>query len=980
MNSRHEMEPGLPEASIACRIGNLPDVLLSGRGKLPHMDSTECGPRVATCNARPACDLRAFPMSHFRVIALLVLAASFAGTSKAQSAGLGSPQSSGTQNPATPDCADPLLATSAQCTGANQGDNNFNPEAQNSGQNSQGRTSSSPPNGNYSDIEELSRQGASRNLPQQSILPPEPLTEFQNFVVSTSGQSLPIYGAELFRRVPSTFAPLDMTPVPSDYVIGPGDELRIRVWGQVNFPVNVRVDRSGEVFLPQVGSVHVAGIPISGLEAHLREAIGRVYHNFNLTADLGQIRSIQVYLSGEARRPGLYTVSSLSTLVDALFTSGGPSLQGSMRHVQLRRNGTIVTDFDLYNLLIEGDKSKDVKLESGDVIFIPPVGPQAAVLGSVKHPAIYELREGEPLGSLLRDAGGPSAVASQARVSIERVQQHQSRQAMEVAYDSAGLETPVADADLVRVFSIVPKYQMTVTLRGNTANPGHFAWHAGMHISDLIPDKDSLITRNYWWRRARLGLPAPEEVDFPTPSIVQWNESTPPYASPSRFPNPYQSPSLNQGQNQLPNQVPFYSQNPYSYQDSTLNQDQNANLIPDRSFNQYQSQNPSQTPYPSQSSSQYPSQYPSQAPYQNPNQNFNAQQRAGGSSLGAAESGAANSRFPGNVQHTTIRQLAPEIDWDYAVIERMDEETLKSIVIPFDLGKLILSHDASQDLELKPGDIVSIFSQADFRVPIAHQTKQVTLDGEFAHAGVYTAQEGETLRHLVERAGGLTPNAYLYGSEFTRLTTRAIQQARIDEYVQSLSMQIERSNLALSASAVSQPQDLASSAAATANERDLIASLRQIRATGRVVLRFSAESEGVNSIPDVTLEDGDFFVVPPVPSSINVVGAVYDQNSFLYLRGAKVGTFLGYAGGANRDGDSKHEFIIRANGDVVSHERAKAGLWSGGNDFSKLPMNPGDTIVVPEKTFRPTALRNFIDYSQLFSQFALGAAALSILK
>ena len=909
-------------------------------------------------------------MMDIRKIVFLILTGSLIATLNAQNVGPGSQQSLGTQSPSALDCTDPLMASSSQCTGANQGDLTFNPGGQNSGLTSQGRTSSSPPNGNYADIEQLARQGEGSRSSQLAVLPPEPLTEFQNFVISTSGQSLPIYGAELFRRVPSTFAPLDMTPVPSEYVIGPGDELRIRAWGQVNFQANVRVDRSGEIFLPQVGSVHIAGTPSSGLEGHLREAIGRVYHNFDLTADLGQIRSIQVYVSGEARRPGLYTVSSLSSLVDALFTSGGPSLQGSMRRIQLRRGATIVTDFDLYSLLIYGDKSKDVKLESGDVIFIPPVGPQAAVLGSVKHPAIYELLPGESLGSLLGNSGGPSSVASQARVSIERIEQHQSRRAMEVAYDSAGLATPVADADLVRVFSIVPKYQTTVTLRGNTANPGRFAWHAGMHVSDLIPDKDSLITRNYWWRRARLGLPSPEEVDFPTPSVVQWNQNNPPYASPSPYPNPYSSqfPYQNQIQNQIQNQnpVPYSNQTPYGNQDPSQNQDQNQNLLQDQYFNQNQGQG--------QNSNQPQSQGQSQ------NQNLSAQQRGSGSSLGAAESAASNSRFPGPVQRTVIRELAPEIDWDYAVIERMDEETLRSIVIPFDLGKLVLSRDSSQDLELKPGDVVSIFSQADFRVPIAHQTKQIRLDGEFAHAGVYTAQEGETLRHLVERAGGLTPNAYLYGSEFTRITTRAVQQARIDEYVQSLSMQIERSNLALSASAVSQPQDLASSAAASANERDLIESLRQIRATGRVVLRFSPASEGINSIPDVTLEDGDFFVVPPIPTSVNVVGAVYDQNSFLYVRGAKVGTLLGYAGGANRDGDRGHEFIIRANGDVVSHDRRKDGLWSGDSNFNKLSIYPGDTIVVPEKTFRPTALRNFIDYSQLFSQFALGAAALSVLK
>jgi protein involved in polysaccharide export with SLBB domain len=929
-----------------------------------HMNSHEGRAVIGGCNASSAYDLRETRLHKIRLVGSLFLMSLLTTALNAQSSNSGGSQNSVSQSPSVLDCADPLMASSLQCSASNQGEFNQNQGEFNPNQALQLRNTTSPPNGNYSDIEQLSRQGTGRYPTQQLQFPPEPLTEFQNFVISTSGKSLPIYGADLFRRVPSTFAPLDMTPVPSDYVIGPGDELRIRVWGQVNFAVNVRVDRSGEIFLPQVGTVHIAGIPSSGLVEHLRDAIGRVYHNFDLTADLGQIRSIQVYMSGEARRPGVYTVSSLSTLVDALFASGGPSVQGSLRHIQLRRGSTVITVFDLYDLLIDGDKSKDVKLESGDVIFIPPVGALAAVLGSVKHPAIYELLAGEPLSGLLSNAGGVSSVAAEARVSIERIEEHNNRHAMEVAYDANGLATQVADGDLVRVYSIVPKYQKTVTLRGNTANPGRFAWHSGMHISELIPDKESLITRNYWWRRARLGLPAPEELDLPTPPVVQVGQNQIPCQSQS----PYQNPSLNLN----PFQNPDQSQSQNSTQNPCFNQDQNLNpfLNQDQGqyLNQYQNQNPNQSP----------NQNPNQSSYQNQSQNLSAQQRASGSSLGAAEIAAASGRFPGTQQRNVIRELAPEIDWDYAVIERLDADTLKSIVLPFDLGKLVLQHDTSQDIELQAGDVVSIFSQADFRVPIAHQTKQVTLDGELAHAGVYTAQEGETLRHLVERAGGLTPNAYLYGSEFTRETTRAVQQARIDEYVQSLGMQIERSNLALAASAASSPQDLASGAAAQTNEQNLLASLRQIRATGRIVLTFAPDSQGINTIPDVPLEDGDFFLIPPVPASVNVVGAVYDQNSFLYVRGSKVGTFLRYAGGANRDGDLKHEFVIRANGDVVSEERGK-GIWRGG-DFNDLPMHPGDTIVIPEKTFRTSALRNFIDYSQLFSQFALGAAALSVLK
>jgi protein involved in polysaccharide export with SLBB domain len=307
----------------------------------------------------------------------------------------------------------------------------------------------------------------------------------------------------------------------------------------------------------------------------------------------------------------------------------------------------------------------------------------------------------------------------------------------------------------------------------------------------------------------------------------------------------------------------------------------------------------------------------------------------------------------------------------------MDSATLKTVLLPFDLGKLVLQHDSSQDLALEPGDVVSIFSQGDIRVPIAQQTKFVHLEGEFMHAGVYTVLPGETLRDLIQRAGGFTSSAYLYGSEFTRESTRAIQQRRMDEYVASLEMQMQRGNLAVAAAGAGSPQELASGQAAQSSEQGLLGRLRQMRATGRIVLEFRAASSGVEALPDIALEDGDRFVVPPVPASVNVVGAVYDQNSFLYEAGRRAGTYLHLAGGPNRDADRKHIFIIRADGSVISRE-AENGIW--GNQFDTLRMNPGDTIVVPDKTFKPSALRAIMDWSQLFSQFALGAAALSVIQ
>jgi len=851
-----------------------------------------------------------------------------------------------TQNPnGAADCSDPLLANSSQCMGLSQNQNQ-NPLSSISPMQQSGQTGTQQPGFfDYRDNENLTRQPGQR-LPAQETLPPEPLTEFQKFVASTIGQVLPIYGASLFRRVPSTFAPLDLAPVPPDYVIGPGDELRIRVWGQVNFRADVRVDRSGEIYLPQVGEVHVAGMPFSALDAHLRSAIGRVYRNFDLTADVGQIRAIQVYLAGEARRPGMYTVSSLSTLVDALFSSGGPSAAGSFRHIILRRAGAEVTDFDLYSLLVHGDKSKDVPLQNGDVIFIPPVGAQVAITGSVREPALYELRSGDSMGDMLANAGGASVVAAEARISVERIDEHRARYAMEVAWDKAGLATPLADGDLIRVFSIVPMYQKTVTLRGNTANQGRFAWHPGMRVSELIPDKDSLLTRNYWWKRAQLGLPTPEFE--PLQKFPNLRQPTSPMELPRRR---LVEPSTNNSE------TPTAPGAAATDEQTRMQTDQNPDL--NYSGNLSGGQSAADLAAGGAAASR----------------NLTAAQRAGSASLAAEQSQSSPSVPPSS--RTEVGPVAPEIDWDYAVIERLDPATLKTVLISFDLGKLVLQHDASQDLELQPGDVVSIFSQGDIRVPLMQQTKFVYLEGEFVHAGIYTALPGETLRDLVQRAGGLTASAYLYGSEFTRESTRAIQQRRMDEYVQTLEVQMQRGNLALASSAVTSPQDLASGAAAQNSEQSLIGRLRQMRATGRIVLEFKAGSSGLDVLPDIALEDGDRFVVPAVPASVNVVGAVYDQNSFLYETTRRAGVYLHLAGGPNRDADRKHVFIIRADGSVISRE-AENGIW--GNEFVNLRMDPGDTIVVPEKIFKPSALRGFLDWSQLFSQFALGAAALSVIQ
>jgi protein involved in polysaccharide export with SLBB domain len=794
---------------------------------------------------------------------------------------------------------------------------------------------------------------------------PSAPTDFQLLVRASLGHLLPVYGDTLFRQVPSTFAPLREVNVTPGYVLGPGDQLVIRIWGQVNFNAQLTVDRSGSVYLPQVGEIHVAGLPYSQLRQHIHDAVGHIYKSFDLDVEMGQLRSIQVFVVGQARRPGTYTLSSLSTLVTALFATGGPSVQGSLRDIQLRRNGQTVTHFDLYDLLILGDMTKDAPLLPGDVIYIPPVGPQVAIAGNVRVPAIFELKGVTSVEQALQFAGGLSTTASLLRASLERLDAHKTRTVLDIALEGPGLATPLQQADVLRVLPISPQFQNTVTLRGNVAETGRFSWHAGMRLSEIIPDSQSLITRDYWERRNQLGVPGPQfkpeyasNPDYYSRDINGYQTNTPQYdqngvpifngQTPSNSTQGQQgNGSQSNGQNSIQNNSPI--SNPPSGQDSDANCDPNA----------------------VGGSQQYQVGQSARTNTSNPATNSqNGEPCTTPASRALADEEQASS---GNLPRPalTIALPVPEIDWSYAVIERMNPQTLTTSLVPFNPGRLVLDHDAAQNLALEPGDVITIFSQADIKVPQAQRTKFVRLEGEFKQAGIYSVLPGETLRQLVARAGGFTPEAYLFGSNFTRESTRVLQQLRLNDYLQNLELEIDRATIAGSASIGSVDP------AATAASRSLVARFRTIRATGRVVLDVAQNASGIDSLPDMQLEDGDRFVVPSRPSTVNVVGAVYDQNSFLFRNTQEVGSYLRLAGGPTKSADGRDSFIIRADGSVVSRHSRNSVF---GNTFATTRLNAGDTVVVPEKVPRPSGLRNFINYTQIFSQLALGAAAIAVLQ
>lgn len=298
---------------------------------------------------------------------------------------------------------------------------------------------------------------AERDAPARSARPPAPATnQFEHYVRVVTGTSVNVFGRSFFRNVPSTFAPNGNAAVNADYTIGAGDELQIRAWGMVDMDVTATVDRNGTISIPRVGVVKVAGLRYRDLQGHLTSAVGRIFNNFELTVNVSQVRSVQVYVVGHAVRPGTYTVNAMSTLLNALLTSGGPSSTGSLRRIQLKRGGETVASFDLYDVLLAGDKTKDVSLRDGDVIYIPEMGPLAALTGNVKQPGIFELKDNASVAQALRWAGGLDSSTEGKAVIVEKNRDNAYATLAELpaGTPATALDAlPLGAGDIVRVFS-----------------------------------------------------------------------------------------------------------------------------------------------------------------------------------------------------------------------------------------------------------------------------------------------------------------------------------------------------------------------------------------------------------------------------------------------------------------------------------------------------------------------------------------------
>lgn len=579
----------------------------------------------------------------------------------------------------------------------------------------------------------ISNRSDTRNRPQnaprsnqlgnQQNLPPLRIDTdaFGKYAQTVTGSSIDRFGRNLFNDVASSYTQFDSAQVNGDYVIGSGDEIQIRGWGMINVDVTAIVDRAGAIYIPRVGAVRVAGVKYRDLQGYIKQAVSKIFNNFELTASIAQTRAVQVYVVGHAARPGTYTLNSMSTLLNALFKAGGPDSTGSMRNIQLKRGGVAVTTFDLYDTLVRGDKSHDIALNDGDVIYIPEVGPLVALTGSVKIPAIFELKGTASVADLIKWSGGVASAAEMRRIIVEK--------------------------------SVDNVYKT---------------------VADVIADEKS----------------------------------------------------------------------------------------------------------------------------------------------------------------TTA---------------------LASII-------------------LNPADIIRVFSPGAVPLEARLTNEYVQVSGEVNSSGVFQLRKGETLRELMFRLGGVTEKGYLFATQVKRDSVRRLQQQKLDEAADRFERDV--ASAATARSSGSTDKDILTNIAAEVDrQREVAGKLRSVKAEGRIVLELENASADLKNLPELVLQDGDSIVVPRTPGTVEVIGSVFQSNSFIFKPKRTVKDYVLTAGGATSSADESEIYVIRADGTARSGRGT--GLFSG---VGSVVINPGDTIIVPEKIERSSWRQSLKEWTSIFYQFGLGAAGLKVLK
>ncbi len=691
------------------------------------------------------------------------------------------------------------------------------------------------------------------------------------------------FGYDLFENAPSTFAPVTDVPVPADYVVGPGDTLTIQLFGSQNRTLRLLVGRDGRINFPELGPISVGGQRFSAVQSSLQAQIGRQMIGVHGSVSMGDTRSIRIFVLGEAKYPGSYTVSGLATMTAALFASGGVKEIGSLRSIELKRQGELVRRLDLYDLLLHGDTRDDAQLLPGDVIFIPPVGPTAAIDGEVRRPAIYELKNEARIENLIELAGGLTADADARIASLSRVDVGQRRVILGVNLSTPeGKGFALRNGDALRVSALRPEIDAGVQLQGYVYRPGAFEWHDGMRLTEVLGSVDEVKPDgDLGYILIRREVPPDRRI------VVLSADLNAALRDPDSAAN-----------------LKLMPRDRITVFDLASSRDRILSPL----INELRIQGGFDRPTDVvrvEGRVKVPGEYPLE-----PAMRVSDLIRAGGS--------LADSAYGGTAELTR-----------YAVDKGGTREAAH---IEIDLAA-VLRGDPKANVELRPFDYLDIKE-----VTAWGQLEQVTLRGEVRFPGIYPIRRGETMKSLIERAGGLTDLAFPRGAVFTRTELKRQEQDQLD--ILQVRLKNDIATLALQGAASA---NVAQAGAAVTVGQSLIGQLQVTKAVGRLVINLrKIIASPPRSEWDVDLRDGDELIVPPLRQEVTVIGEVQTVTSHLYRPGLTRDDYIALSGGFTHRADKGRTYVVHADGSVVTDT---GGRWYKIGEG--VPIETGDTIVVP---------------------------------
>ena len=818
---------------------------------------------------------------------------------------------------------------------------------------------------------------------------------FSSRLLEAEVRALPHFGHDLFAPHAGAASLENMPPAP-DYVVGPGDEIVVKMWGRVEGIQRMTVDRDGKIFFPKFGALYVAGKTFSELKSYLRSKVSTIAE-VSSDVTLGQMKGIRVSLIGEVRLPGWYNVSSLHTALQVLSMAGGVKDIGTLRRIEVRRGGKVAETIDLYDFLLKGETGSDTRLLSGDTIFVPVVGRLAALTGEVRRPAIYELGREKTVLDLIGMAGGFTPSAFKRRVQVERLESHEAKIVLDLdaeELEKSGKAFDLSDGDIVRVLPILIADVNAVNLEGNVVRPGKYELKPGMTVRSLLPDVNAFLPETYFDYALLTRLVPPDlrkeiipvnlraivlegkkDADVPLKAqdtLTVYNRSAFRDTQKVTISGEVRRPGafdLKKGSrvsdlvklagdltktSLLPRaEIVRIDEKTRTFR--TIYFDLGKAMAGDEMEN-HVLEDEDLVRIHSLWETQYRKTVTVAGDVNNPGEQILTE----GMNLSDLlfKAGGFKQSAYSKEGELIRREITPQGDL---------VKTQTMIVFP----DKALAGDPAANVPLKEYDLLVVR-----QIPEWAEKIVVTLSGEVQFPGAYAAKKGERLSSLIARAGGFTKDAYLKAAQFTRASTQKTQQEAIDKLIEDLELEVAQKSQQIGGAL--DKEDLEANKEMVASRRALIAQLKKTRAKGRVIIRLADSGKLDGTVGDVLLEDGDRLDVPKKMNVVNVVGRVYNPTGIVFDPARdSVGYYLRLVGGPTESADRDHIFLLKADGSVVTRETADTGFFAfGDRGLMSARVEPGDSILVPEKLVQTRFMKDVKDITQILYQIAVTAGVL----